>query len=60
MLVMPMLFEAFSATMPENRTFGGTHLMVTGIGNRRPRERPWQVRQVPASVIEKLRAASGE
>ncbi len=42
MLILPMLFEAFSATKPENRSSGGTHLMVTGdviVGQEKDRGR---------------------
>jgi hypothetical protein len=57
MLVLPMLFETFQSPNPENRIFRQYALDGHGLG---PRQRPWRVRQVRASVVEKLRAASGK
>jgi hypothetical protein len=65
--ILLILFEAFSATTPENRIrrrytldgHGYIFLLLLHL-NHRPRERPWQIPKVPASVIEKLRAAWGE
>ncbi len=42
MLILPMLFDPFSATRPENKSSGGTHLMVTGdvvVGQEKDRGR---------------------
>jgi hypothetical protein len=64
--VLLMLFEAFLTTKPENRLFrryaplDGHGYIFSLHSNHRPRERPWQVPQVPASVVKKLQAAWGE
>jgi hypothetical protein len=57
-LILLMLSEAFSTTKPENRIFR-RYAPLDGHGyifslhrNHRPRERPRQIPQVPASVVE--------
>jgi hypothetical protein len=62
MLVLRMLFEAFSTTKPENRIFRRYALMVTDRSFDSYRKSSAQGKivaglRVPVSVIEKLRAA---
>jgi hypothetical protein len=65
-LILLMLFGAFSTTKPETRIFR-RYAPLDGHGyffhlhwNHRQRERPWRVPQITASVVEKLRAVWGE
>jgi len=62
MLILPMLFKPFRPPKPEPRIFrryalDADYSKTLAVPVLVPRERPWRIRQVRASMVEKLRAA---